>query len=55
MGLLAFLALWLALSVATGAGWAAFRAAQRRAAERHRVLAGVTSDEAAHEDADAGD
>lgn len=55
MGLLAFLALWLALSVATGVAWAAFRAAQKRAAQRQRALAGVTLDETARDDEDADD
>lgn len=55
MGLLAFLALWLALSVVTATAWGTFRAAQRRAAERQRALAGVTSDEEAPDDEDAGD
>ena len=55
MALLAFLALWLALSIATAAAWSTLRAAQRRAARHRRAIAGVTSDEAAHDDEDAGD
>jgi len=50
---LAFLAIWIALSVLTASVWATFRAAQRRAAERRQALAGVTSDEESLDDEDA--
>ena len=55
MGLLAFLALWFAVSVAAAAAWSTFRGAQRRAVAHRRALAGVISDEAADDDEDAGD